>query len=72
MSSFSGAGPVYEYYRLKMLITLEQVNTSVVEKKKNLYEKNFDGEANRSGVVNFHSMQMSVVISMHMHIVGDD
>ena len=63
MSSFSGTGPVYEYYHFKVLITLEQVNTSVVEKKK----KNLDGEANRSGVVNFHSMQMSVVMSMHAY-----
>ena len=29
-------GSVYEFYRLKALITLEQVNTSVVENKKNL------------------------------------
>ena len=28
-------GSVYEFYRLKALIILEQVNTSVVEKKKN-------------------------------------
>ena len=28
-------------------------------KKKDLYEQNFDGEANRSGVVNFHCMQTS-------------
>ena len=28
-------------------------------KKENLYEQNFDGEANRSGVVNFHCMQTS-------------
>jgi len=27
---------VHEFYRLKELITLEQANTSVVEKKKNL------------------------------------
>ena len=27
-------GPVHELYRLKALITLEQVNTLVVEKKK--------------------------------------
>ena len=29
-------GSVHEFYRLKALITLEQVNASVVEKKKNL------------------------------------
>ena len=38
-----------EFYRLKALITLEQVNTSVVEK--NLNEPNFHGEANWSSVV---------------------
>ena len=38
-----------EFYRLKALITLEQVNTSVV--KKNLNEPNFHGEANWSSVV---------------------
>ena len=38
---------VHEFYRLKALITLEEVNTSVVQKKKkNLYEQSFDGEAN--------------------------
>ena len=47
-------GAVNEFYRLNALITLEQVKTSVVGKKKNLNEKNFDGEANWSGVVNFH------------------
>ena len=45
---------VHEFYCLKVLITLEQV----VKKKKNLNEQNFnqwaDGEANWSGVVNFH------------------
>ena len=50
---------------------MEQVNTSAVEKKKNLYEQNFDGEPNWSGVVNFHSMQMSLVMSMRF-IYGDD
>ena len=46
-------GSVDEFYRLKALITLEQVNTSVVEKK-TIYEQNFDGEANWLGVVNFY------------------
>ena len=38
-------GTVDEFYRLKASITWEQVNISVVEKrkKKTLYEKNFDG-----------------------------
>ena len=50
---------------------MEQVNTSAVEKKKNLYDQNFDGEANWSGVVNFHSMQVSLVMNMQF-IYGDD
>ena len=33
---------VHKFYRLKALITLEQVITSVVEKKKNLNEQNFE------------------------------
>ena len=67
-------GSVHEFYRLKALITLEQVITSVVEKKNNLNEQNFDGEANWSGVVNFHSvhcLQMSLVMSMRF-IFGHD
>ena len=32
---------VHKYYRLQVLITLEQVDTSVFEKKKNLNEQNF-------------------------------
>ena len=35
----------------------------MVEKKNNLAEQNFDGEANWSAVVNFHRMQMSLVMS---------
>ena len=53
-------GSAHKFYRLKALITLEQVNTSVVEKK-NLY---FDREASGSGVVNFYRMQMRLVMSM--------
>ena len=55
---------------MKSSITLEQVNTSVVEKI-DLNEHNFDGEANWSGVVDFHCMQMSLVISL-LSIFGDD
>ena len=40
------------------------MNTSVVGKNKNLTEQAFDGEANWSGVVNFHCMQMVLVMSM--------
>ena len=63
--TFSGTG------RLKALITLEQVNTSVVDKI-NLNEHNCDGEANWSGVVDFHCMQMSLVISLLSIFVGND
>ena len=65
-------GSVHEFYRLKALITLKQVISSVVEKKNNLNEQNFDGETNWSGDVNFHlSMQMSLVMSIRF-IFGDD
>ena len=48
---------VHEFYRLKALITLKQVISSVVEKKNDLNEQNFDGETNcQSGDVNFHSI----------------
>ena len=40
-------------------------------RKINLNEHNFDGEANWSGVVDFHCMQMSLVISL-LSIFGDD
>ena len=46
---------VHEFDRLKVLITLEQVNTSVVEKRRIKTSINgTDGEANWPGVVNFH------------------
>ena len=54
-----------------MLITLEQVNGSEVEKKENPNKQNFDGEAHLSGVVNFHCMQRSLVMSIQI-IFGDD
>ena len=39
--------------------------TSVVENKNNLLSKtDFDGETNWSGIVNFHCMQKSLVMSM--------
>ena len=55
-------GLVHEFYRLKALITLEQANISVVEKKKNLYEQNFSETSmvRLTGRV----LQMSLVISM--------
>ena len=63
MSSFFRNRSVYEFYRLKALITLEQLAeyfspNQWVGKKKNLYEQNFDGEANWPSVVNFHCMQI--------------
>ena len=70
MASFFWNRSVHEFYCLKVWITLEQVITSVVEKKNNLAEQNFDGEANWSAVVNFHCMQMGLVTSMRF-IFGD-
>ena len=37
-------GSSHEFCRLKVLITLKEVNTSDVEKRKNLHEQNFDDE----------------------------
>ena len=34
------------------------------QKKKNVNHQNFNGEANWSGVVNFHCIQVSLVMSM--------
>ena len=64
-------GLVHKLYRLKVFITLKQVNSSVVEKKENLNKQNFDGEAYWSGVVNFYCMQMSLVMSMQF-LFGND
>ena len=54
---------VHEFDRLKVLITLEQVNTSVVERRRILMSKTSingaDGEANWPGVVNFHCFILS-------------
>ena len=46
------------------------MNTLVVEKM-NFNEHDFDGENNCSGVVDFHCMQMSLVMSM-LSIFCDD
>ena len=59
---------VHEFYRLKAMITLEQVNTSVLKKESE--EQHFDSAAYWSGVVNFHCMQMTLVMSMWL-IFGD-
>ena len=72
-------GSVHEFYCLKaLIITLKQVITPMVEKKKKeiLNEQNFYGEANWAGVVNFHCMPMRLVmssfgdISRHVHHVS--
>ena len=63
-------GSVHEFYRLKTLNTLEQVITSVIEKKNKPYEQNFDGKAKWSGFVNFHCVQMNRV--MIIRFLGDD
>ena len=55
-------GSNHKLYHLKALITLEQVHTSVIRKKRRI----FDGEANWLGVVNFHCIQMSTVMSMQV------
>ena len=58
-------GSVHEFYRLKELITLEQANISVVEKKKNLYEQNFSETSMVHGMrLTGGVLQMSLVISM--------
>ena len=62
---------VHEFYSLKALINLEQVITSAVNKKNKVNEQNFGGEANSSDVVNFHCMQMSLVMSMRF-VFNDD
>ena len=72
MSSFSGTVGS----RFLSLESVDYFGTSdyfnlVVEKKKNLNEQNFDGEANWSDVVNFHCLQMSLVMSMRF-IFGAD
>ena len=67
MSSFSGTG------RFTNSIAWKRWNKwlLLLSKKKNLNEHNFDGEVNWSGVVNFHCMQMSLVMSIRF-IFGDD
>ena len=60
-------GSVHKFYRLKALIPLEPVSASVVEKKKNLKWV----KLRCWGSVNFHNMQISIVMSMRF-IFGDD
>ena len=59
---------VHEFHRLKALITLEQVNiTEWSNKNKNI----FLAKLRWSGVVNFHCLQMDLVMSV-LFIFGDD
>ena len=58
---------VHKFYRLKALITLEQVNTTDVVEKEKKKNKNLLW----SGDVNLHGMQMALVMSMWF-IFGDD
>ena len=50
---------------------LQKLALNWSEKKKNFYEQNFDSEATWSSVVDFHSMQISLVIRMRFIIVDD-
>ena len=59
---------VHQFYRLKALITLKQVNFTECSKKK---EESELAKLRWSGVVNFHCMQMTLVMSMRF-IFGDD
>ena len=58
---------VHQFYRLKALITLEQVNITECSKKIRISI----AKLRWSGVVNFHNMQMSLVMSKRS-IFGDD
>ena len=60
-----------EFYRLKELITLEEVNTSAEHFSGRKKEESELAKANWSGVVNFYCMKMSLVMSMRF-IFGDD
>ena len=48
----------------ELYCTLEQVNTSVVGKKEESYQQNFESEANWSEVVNLYCMQINRMMSM--------
>ena len=54
----------HEFCRLKALITLKEVNTSHVEKRKNLHEQNFDDEIknNKQIVVNSTLLFNSLIL----------
>ena len=44
-------GSFHEFCRLKAFITLKEVNTSDVEKSKNLHEQNFDDEVKKNNQI---------------------
>ena len=65
---------VHEFYRLKALISLEQVNTLVSKQRRICMSKTLAKlryEAKWSGVVNFHCMQMSLVMRIRFFF-GDN
>ena len=63
---------VHKFYCLRALITLEQVNTTDHEwLKKRKKKRIFFSQTGMVSVVNFHCMQMRLVMSMRF-ISGDD
>ena len=61
-------GSFHEFCRLKVLITLKEVNTSDVEKRKNLHEQNFDDEIknNKKIVVNLALLFNSLILFLFL------
>ena len=57
-------GSFHEFCRLKALITLKEVNTSDVEKRRNLYKQNFDDgiKNNKQIVVNSTLLFNSLIL----------
>ena len=72
MSSFFGTGQSTNYIAFSIDYFVTSEYFSGWKKKESLLsEQNFDGEANRSGVVSFYCIQMSLVMSMRF-IFGVD
>ena len=61
-------GSFHEFCRLKSLITLKEVKTSDVEKKKNVHEQNFDDEVknNMQIVVNLTLLFNSLILFLFL------
>ena len=57
-------GSSHKFCHLKVLITLKEVNTSDVEKRKNLHEQNFDDEIrnNKQIVINLTLLFKSLIL----------